>query len=189
MIILVNTTQENRESVLFQPVIKAYLTHHSWMITANVSLGNMEKQWKLFTRQMIRICQLLTSLLWKPSAPTQLLSVLEAELNNLNGIHTSYQPFIQAAAQFLKKGPSLDRIPVSNKCMRRSLLPFLGDTLSRLTGTATTKDVNAINTILNVTRYAIQVNRQHINILMEAMEKCIRISQPCTISCTLYTAA
>ena len=76
--------------------------------------------------------------------------------------------------------------------MRRSLLPFIGDTLSWLTGIATTKDVNSIKTrinqliatqhnqqetlvhvisILNVTRYATQVNRQHINIVMSATEK------------------
>ena len=162
------------------------------MITAHASLGNMEKQWKLFTRQMIRTHQLLISLLQKPSAPTQLLSALEAELSNLNSIHTSYQPLIQAATQLLKKEPSFDRIPVSSKCMRKSLLPFLEDTVNWLTGTATTKDINAIKTrinqlittqqnqqetlvhvisILNNTRYATQVNRQHVNVLMDTMEK------------------
>ena len=76
--------------------------------------------------------------------------------------------------------------------MKRSLLPFLGDALSRLTGTAMTMDVNAIKSrinqlistqqnqqetlvhvksILNVTRYATQINRQHINILMDTTEK------------------
>ena len=109
------------------------------MITAHVSLGNIEKQWKLLTRQMIRTHQLLTSLLWKPSAPTQLLSALEAELSNLNNIHISYQPLIQAATKLLKKEPSFDRIPVPSKCMRRSLLSFLGDALSWLTGTAKPK--------------------------------------------------
>ena len=75
--------------------------------------------------------------------------------------------------------------------MRRSLLPFIGDALSWLNGTATTKDVSAIKTrvnhlittqqnqqetpvqvisILNVTRYVTQVNRQHVNILMDTME-------------------
>ena len=192
MTALINITWENRESVLFQPVLKAYPTQHSRKITAHVSLGNMEKQWKLFTRQRIRTRQLLNSLLQKPSALTQLLSALEAELNNLNSIHTSYQPLIQAATQLLRKEPSFDGVPVSSKCMRRSLLPFLGDTLSWLTGTATTKDVNTIKTrinqlistqnnqqetlvhvisIPNVTRYAYQVNSQYINILMDAMEK------------------
>ena len=121
MITLINTTWVNRESVLFQPVLKAYPTHHSWMITAHVSLENMEKQWKLFTRKMIRTCQLLLSLLWKPSAPTQLLPEHKAEFNNLNNIHTSYQPLIQATTQLLKKEPSFDGIPVSSKHMRSLL--------------------------------------------------------------------
>ena len=140
---------------------------------------------------MVRTQQLLTSLLWKPLAPTQLLSALEAELNSLNSNDTSYQPFIQAATQLLKKEPSFDGVPVSSKCMR-SLLPFLGDALSWLTWTATTKDVNSIKTrinqliatqhdqqetlvyvisILNITRYPTQVNRQHIYIVMSAAEK------------------
>ena len=76
--------------------------------------------------------------------------------------------------------------------MKRRLLPFLEDALSWLTGTATTKDVNAIKSRINqlistqqnqketlvhvisnthVTRYATLVNRQHINIWMDAMEK------------------
>ena len=81
---------------------------------------------------------------------------------------------------------------MSSKCIRRSLLPFLGDALSWLHGTATTKDVNTIKrrintllttqqsqqetlvhiiSILNVTRYAFQVNRLHINILMDTTEQ------------------
>ena len=141
---------------------------------------------------MIRTHQLLPAVLWKLSAPTQLLSGLEAELHNLNSIYTSYQPLIQAVTQLLKKEPSFNGIPVSSKCMRRSLLPFLGDALSWLTGTTTTKDINVIKTrikqlvttrqsqqeilvhitsIFNVIRYATQVNRQHINILMDTTEK------------------
>ena len=69
---------------------------------------------------------------------------------------------------------------------------LLGDALSWLTGTATTKDVNAIKSrinhlilhttnqqetlvhvilILSVTRYATQVNRQHMKIFKDALEK------------------
>ena len=89
------------------------------------------------------------------------------------------------------KKPPFNGVPVSNKHIRRSLLPFLGDALSWLTGTAMTKDVNTIKTRINqliatqqnqqeslvhiisifiVTRYATEGNRQHINILMDAME-------------------
>ena len=112
------------------------------------------------------------------------LTGLEAELNNLNSIYTSYQPLMQATTQLLQKEPSFNGIPVSSKHMKRSPLPFLGDALSWITGTDTTKDVNSIKsrinqlvitqhsqqetfvyviTILNVTRYATQINRQHIN--------------------------
>ena len=73
---------------------------------------------------------------------------------------------------------------------KRSLLPFLGTALSWLTGTATTKDICSIRTrinqlittqssqcdtlvhivsILNVTRYATQVNRHSINSLIDAV--------------------
>ena len=73
---------------------------------------------------------------------------------------------------------------------RRSLLPFLGNALSWLTGTATTKYIQSIKTrinqllatqasqcntlvhiisILNITRYATQVNRCGINTLMDAV--------------------
>ena len=76
--------------------------------------------------------------------------------------------------------------------MRTSLLPFFGDALSWLTGTAMTKDVSSIKkrvnqmiatqhtqqetlvhviSILNVTKYATLVNRQHINIVMNAVER------------------
>ena len=76
--------------------------------------------------------------------------------------------------------------------MRRSLLPFLGDALSWLTGTATIKDVSSIKkrvnqliatqhkqketlvhviSIFNVTRYANQMNRQDINMVMNSVEK------------------
>ena len=83
----------------------------------------------------------------------------------------------------------LNQLQTSTWC-KRSLLPFLGTTLSWLTGTATTKDICSIKTrinqliatqtsqcntlvhivsILNVTRYAKQVNRHSINNLIDAI--------------------
>ena len=71
-------------------------------------------------------------------------------------------------------------------------MPFLGDALRWLTGTATTKDVNSIKTrvnqliatqslqqetlvhivfIRNMTRYAVQVNRHIINILKDKVDE------------------
>ena len=84
---LTPTTNSSRrelgESVIFQPVLQAYPTWHSCIITAHVSLGNLECHWKTFNRQLARTQQLLWSLDQQPSAPTQLLSTLQVELSTL----------------------------------------------------------------------------------------------------------
>ena len=79
-----------------------------------------------------------------------------------------------------------------NKDTKRSLLPFLGDTLSWLTRRIKTRDVKDIKgrvnqlfemqtqqqntlvyviSILNITRNTMQVNRQHINMVMDAVQR------------------
>ena len=90
--------------------------------------------------------------------------------------------------------PSFDGNSNYNRHVRRNLLPFLGDALSWLTRTTTSKDVNStkrrvnqlittqstqqeaivhIVSILNITRYAVQVNRQHINIIMDKVDETV----------------
>ena len=188
MINLINTssTREFGESVLFQPVLKAYPVHHSWLITAHISLVHLEHHWKSFNRQMDRTCQLLQSLSQQLPTLTQLLIMLQLELTNISDIYISYKPIIIPAIHLLDTDPSFDGNSNYNKCVRRSLLPFLGDALSWLTGNALSKDVNNIKkrvnqliatqpaqqepvvhivSILNVPRYAAQVNRQHVNIV------------------------
>ena len=143
---------------------------------------------------MDRTHQLLQYLCQQPSTPTQLLTTLQSELTNINDIYTSYKPIIILAINLLDMDPSFDGNSNYNKCVRTNLLPFLGDTLSWLTGTATSKDVNSIKkrvnqpiatqstqqeaiahivSILNVTRYAAQVNRQHINIIMDKVDEAV----------------
>ena len=132
MITLINATVtwESQECLLFQPVMKEYPTHHSWIITTHVSLEDLEKQRSIFIKQMERTQQLLNSIQQKPLAPTHMISTLQAELTNLDSIYTSYRPLILAATQLLKREPSFDGISTSNRCTRRGLLPFLGDALS-----------------------------------------------------------
>ena len=84
-----SSQRELGESVIFQPVLQAYPTQHSWIITAHVSLGNLECHWKTFNRQFARTQQLLHSLDQQPSAPTQLLSTLQVELSNIEDIYNS----------------------------------------------------------------------------------------------------
>ena len=184
-----SSRRELGESIIFQPVLLAYPTCHSWIITAHVSLGNLKCHWKAFNRQIARTQQLLCSMDQQPSAQTQLLSMLQVELSNIEDIYNSGKTTIISAIKLLQSNPYFDGQLQSHTCCRRSLLPFLGDALSWLTGTATTKDINSIKTrinqlittqlsqqetlvhiisILNVTRYATQVNRHSINALMDA---------------------
>ena len=149
MVTLVDTTvkQESWEPVLFQPVLKAYPTHHSWIITAHISLENLKKkQWKMFVEQMGRMQQILNSLQQKPLAPSYILPALQAELANMDSIYTSYKSLILTATQLLSREHTLNSVSPFNRHTKRSLLPFLGDALRWLTGTATTKDVRSIKT-------------------------------------------
>ena len=50
--------RELGESVIFQLVLQAYPTHHSWIIMAHVSLGHLECYCKAFYRQLVRTQQL-----------------------------------------------------------------------------------------------------------------------------------
>ena len=125
-----------------------YAMHHSWIITAHVSLGNLEKQCRMFIRKMERT-QLLNSIQQKPLVPIHVISTLLAELTSLDSIYTSYYTLISAATWLLKKEPSFNRVSASHRCMKRSLLPFLGDALSWLVGTATAKDVSSIKKRVN----------------------------------------
>ena len=129
------------ESVIFQPVLQAYPTRHSWIITTHISLGNLECHWKLFTRQLTRTQQFLRSLDEHPSVPTKLLSTLQLELSNIQNIYKSSESTITSATQLLNSNQLQ-----THALHRRSLLPFLGDALSWLTGTATTKDIHSIKT-------------------------------------------
>ena len=115
----------------------------------------------------------------------QLLSTLQLELSNIQDIYKFGESTITSAIQLLNS----NQLQTCTQ-HRRSLLPFLGDDLSWLTGTATTKDIHSIKTwinqliamqtsqcntmvrivsILNITRYATQVNRHSINNLIEAV--------------------
>ena len=88
--------------------------------------------------------QLLCSLDQHPSAPTQLLSTLQLELSNIKNIYQFGETTITSAIKLLHSNQ-----PQTHICCRRSLLPFLGDALSWLAGTATTKDIHSIKTRIN----------------------------------------
>ena len=97
-----------------------------------------------------------------------------------------------SAVNLLNSKPSFNGKSQLNTCSKRSLLPFLSDILRWLTGTSTIKDINSIKTrvnqlittqsseqetlvhivsVVNITRYAVQVNRHSINVLMNKVDE------------------
>ena len=121
----------------------------------------------------------------------------------------SYKPLILRATQLLRREPTFDGMSAINRYTKGSLLPCLGDALSWLTATATIKDVRSIKnrvnqlitmqhqqqetlvhtiSLLNVTRHATQVKRQHINMIMDAVERTHQgITMLYNITSSLYT--
>ena len=93
---------------------------------------------------------------------------------------------------------------------KKEPITHLGDTLSWLTGTATTKDVNSIKkrvnqlitaqamqqdtvvhipSVLIVTRYTTRINRQHINIVIYAVDRMEQdVNNLYNITNSLYTS-
>ena len=114
----------NRSVSLFQPVLKAYPTCHSWIIIAHLSLGHLECHWKYFNRQLDKTCQLLLFLSHQPAAPTHLLSPFQVELTTINDMYNSCKPTIISAINLLNTNPSFHGHIHSSTHCRRSLLLF-----------------------------------------------------------------
>ena len=147
----------------------------------------------MFDKQKNIVCEMISKLrshledAIKPSQP------LQVKLDNLHNLFMAYKPVFSSARSILQMQPSFDGKPISPSGRKKwSLLPFLSSALKWLTGTATTKDIKHIKkqissliktqgnqwntmvhivSILNLTRYETQVNRQWINILLKELTK------------------
>ena len=92
---------EPGESVLFQPVLQAYPTQHSWIVTAHISLGQLEHHRKLFKWQFAKTKPFLTSLEHHPSASPLLITTLQLELSNIQDLYKSHEALIMSAVNLL----------------------------------------------------------------------------------------
>ena len=136
---------EKIESVLFQPTLAAYLTRHSWIISAHINLGTLNKPMHMFNRQKNIVCEMISKLRNHLYDAIEPLQPLQVKLDNLHSLFMAYKPVFSSTMSILQMQPSFDRepIPPSGR-KKRSLLPFLGSALKWLTGTATTKDIKHI---------------------------------------------
>ena len=129
---------EKIESVLFQPILVVYPTRHSWIISAHINLGTLNKPMHMFNRQKNIVCEMISKLRNHPDDAIEPLQPLQVELDNLHKLFMAYKPVFSSTRSILQMQPSFDGkpIPPSGR-KKRSLLPFLGSALKWLTGTAT----------------------------------------------------
>ena len=99
---------------------------YSWIITAHISLGNLNKQLYLFKCQKALAHELLMKLQCQPFISNFIFNALLGEFTNINSIYQSYKPSIWMAIQLLQTEPALDKLSTTDSPWhKRSLLPFL----------------------------------------------------------------
>ena len=104
----------------------------------------------MFNQQKTLAHQLLVKLQDQLLASQHVVNALTDEFANMGNIYESYRPTIKSAVWLLKADSE-------NQQFKRSLLPFLGDALKWLTGTAVTRNTWEI--------------KQHVNQLIQAEVK------------------
>ena len=147
----------------------------------------------MFNRQKNIVHEMISKLRNNLDDEMEPLQPLQVELDNLHNLFMAYRPVFSSARSILQTQPLFDGKPIPpSRRKKRSLLPFLSSALKWLTGTATTKDIKHIKkwisslietqesqqrtmvhivSILNLTRYKTQVNRQRINIILKELTK------------------
>ena len=113
--------------MLLHPVLKAYPKCHSWIITAHISLGGLNRQLHMFNHQKTFGHQLLVKLQGQLLASQLVLSALLGEFSNIDSIYESYRPTIWSAVQLLKTDTE-NMSPPENPWSKGSLLPSWGST-------------------------------------------------------------
>ena len=174
------------ELVIFQPVLQAYpqtlLDYYSTHIAGKFGMPLETLQQTTYQNTTISQISGSTSI-----CPNTAIINTSTRIVQHPGHLQLCESTITSAMKLLQSNQPQTHI----HCRRRSLLPFPGDTLSWLTGPATTKDIHSIKTwinqliaiqtlqhntlvhivsILNITRYATQVNRHSINTLMDVVQ-------------------
>ena len=136
----------------------------------------------MFNQQKTSAHQLLVKLQDQLLASQLVVNALLDEFANMDSIYESYKPIMKSAVQLLKTDSE-------NQGTKRSLLPFLGDALKWLTGTRDTWEIKQhvnlliqaqskqqetlvhVISILNITRYAAQGNRQKLKEIMHDLQR------------------
>ena len=101
------------ESVLFQPVLAAYPTRHSWIISAHINLGSLHKPMHMFNRHKNIVREMISKLRNHPDGEIEPLQPLQVKLDNLHNLFMAYKPVFSSARSILQTQPSFDRKPIT----------------------------------------------------------------------------
>ena len=85
------------ELVLFQPILAAYPTRHSWIISAHINLGTLHKPMDMFNRQKNIVCEMISKLRNHPDDEIEPIQPLQVELDNLHNLFMAYKPVFSSA--------------------------------------------------------------------------------------------
>ena len=135
--------------------------------------------------------QLLVKLIDQPQTLQLEVNALLEEFSSIDSIYESHKPTLWSALQLFKTD-SENLSPPEDTWSKRSLLTLLRDVLKWLTDTATMRDTQEIKqyvnqliqeqtkqqetlvhviSLLNITRYTVQVNRQKLNEIIGALQR------------------
>ena len=123
---------EKIESVLFQPILVAYPTWHSWIISTHINLGTLNKPVHMFNRQKNIVHEMISKskLRNHPDDAIELLQPLQVELDNFHSLFMAYKPVFSSARSILQTQPSFDGKPIPPLGRKKqSLLLFLSSAL------------------------------------------------------------
>ena len=103
---------ERIELVLFQPILAAYPTRHSWIISAHINLGTVHKPMHMFNRQKNIVREAISKLRNHPDDAIKPLQPFQVKLDNLHNLFMAYKPVFSFARSILQTQPSFDREPI-----------------------------------------------------------------------------
>ena len=103
---------ERIESVWFQPILAAYTTRHSWIISAHINLETLHKPMHMFNRQKNIVREMISKLRSHPDDTIEPLQPLQVELDNLHSLFMAYKPVFSSTRSTLQTQPLFDRKPI-----------------------------------------------------------------------------
>ena len=103
---------EKIETVLFQPILAAYPTRHSWIISTHINLGTLNKPMHMFNRQKNIVRETISKLRNHPDDAIAPLQPLQVKLDNLHSLFMAYKPVFSSTMSILQTQPSFDGKPI-----------------------------------------------------------------------------